>query len=314
MAAVIKRSLDGIGIRSLRVFVSVADSQSFSAAGRQLRLSASSVTNHVIALERILGLALFHRTTRMVSITPAGARFYSKAKKILDQVDEALHVVVPQSMLTGHLRVAASPAFATAFIAPNMDKFFNEQSGVTMELYAKTEKPNMIFEGIDVAFLLRDVVDEDSYSDIIGEIPRAFCASPSYLSRYGTPRNPDELTKHFCLGSVIAGKIEPWAIRDGKTIRYLHLNGRFATDNGAIQRFACRSGAGIGNFYRFQVEEELRNGDLVELLREYQVTTNKIYVVTPHREIIHPIVKIFISFVKNIYEDFTHRYKKNSEL
>lgn len=301
MAAVAKPSLDNAGILSLRILVAVADSGSFSATGRQLRLSASAVTNHVLSLERMLGVALFHRTTRTVSITPAGERFYKKARQILDQVDEALHDVAPGARLTGHIRVTAPPSFAMTIIAPNLGAFFEANPGISVDFIVSSAKPNMIADRIDVAFLLREAMEGNFASELIAENPRAFCASPSYLEKHGIPEGPEELSHHLCLGNMVAARAEPWAVRDGKTTRLVSVKGPLVADNGEMLRSACLSGAGIGNFYRFHINDDLENGRLVEVLARYQPDTNRTYAVTPHREMVRPLAQIFINFVKDVY-------------
>lgn len=301
MPSITRPSLDGAGILSLRIFTAVADSQSFSGAGRQLRLSASAVTNHVLGLERMLGLALFHRTTRTVRITPAGERFYNKARQILDQVDEALHDVAPGARLAGHIRVTAPPSFAMSVVGPNLGQFLEANPGVSVDFIVSSARPNMIADRIDVAFLLQDSVEGNFASELIAENPRAFCASPSYLEKFGTPQHPDDLSRHFCLGNMVAAKSEPWAVCDGRSTRLLNVKGPLVADNGEVLRSACLSGAGIGNFYRFHINDDLENARLIEVLAGYQPNTNRTYAVTPHREMVRPLARIFIAFVKTVY-------------
>lgn len=293
-------NLDAAGILSLRIFVAVAEARSFSAAARQLRLSPSAVTNHVLNLEGMLGVALFHRTTRRVTITAAGELFYEQTQAILNHIDDALQKLVPSSDPTGHIRVIAPPAFAVRIIGPNLGRFLNEHPGVSVDVIVSSATPDIIADRIDVAFLLRQEIDSKAPHQILSSSPRVFCATPDYLERHGTPQTPRDLLDHRCLSNMVASTAEPWAVMEGKEIQQIHVKGPLLSDNGSLIRSVCLAGSGIGNFYRFHVGDDLRNGDLVEVLREYQPNSNKIFVLTPHRRMIRPLVQIFIDFVGSV--------------
>jgi DNA-binding transcriptional LysR family regulator len=293
-------SLDAAGILSLRIFVTVAEAQSFSAAARQMRLSPSAVTNHVLSLERMLGVALFHRTTRKVAITAVGGRFYKQSVAILGQVEEALENVVPSQEPLGHLRVTAPPSFAVRVIGPHLGGFLTSHPKVSVDMIVSSAVPNMVADRIDVAILLREEPQGKLSHVPLGSNPRAFCASHEYVARAGTPRTPRDLAKHRCLANMVAGGAEPWSFRMGQEVRQIQVDGPLLSDNGEILRRACLSGTGIGNFYRFHVREDLEHGDLIEVLANYQPDTNRIYAMVPHREMVRPLAQLFIDFVRGV--------------
>lgn len=295
-----RTALDQASILSLRIFSAVAETRSFSAAARQLRLSPSVVTNHILALERAIGVALFHRTTRRVAITDAGERFYRRSTAIIREIEQTLSFVASDRQQDAHLRVTAPPSFALTALGPNIAKFLLQYPRITVDLMVTSAVPNMVSERIDVSFVLRDELDSKLPHLRLGPSGRAFCASPSYLARHGTPETPADLSRHKCLANIVAGVSEGWFVKLGRKLKPIQVEAQLLADNGEILRRACLDGAGIGNFYKFHVRENLKNGDLVEVLSAYQPDSNFVYAITPHREMILPQVGLFIEFVRSV--------------
>jgi DNA-binding transcriptional LysR family regulator len=291
-------ALDQASILSLRIFIAVAEAQSFSSAARQLRLSPSVATNHILALERAMGTALFHRTTRRVAITDAGERFYRRCTAILREIDLSL-TAAPDAQ-RGHLRVTAPPSFGLTALGPNLAAFLARQPYISVDLMVTSAVPNMISERIDLMFVLREELDSKLPHLRIAPSGRAFCAAPEYLSRHGTPATPADLARHQCLANMVAGTAERWTVKAGRTRRQIRVPAQLLADNGEVLRLACLNGAGIGNFYRFHVREDLAAGRLIEVLAGYQPHSNFIYAVTPHREMMLPPVQLFIEFVRSV--------------
>jgi DNA-binding transcriptional LysR family regulator len=293
-------TLDQASILSLRTFIAVADAQSFSAAARQLRLSPSVVTNHILSLERSIGVALFHRTTRRVGITDAGERFYQRSTAIIREVDQVVSALAPDQEPSGHLRVTAPPSFALKALGPNLAIFLARYPNISIDLMVTSTVPNMVSERIDVTFVLRDEPDSKLAHFRIAPSRRAFCASPRYLERNGVPGKPSDLARHRCLANMVAGAPERWMVKAGRTEKQIQVDAQLLADNGELLRMACLEGAGIGNFYRFHVSSDLEKGNLVEVLGAYQTDSNHIYAVTPHRKMIRPQTELFIGFVRSI--------------
>lgn len=293
-------ALDHASILSLRTLIAVAEAQSFSAAARQLRLSPSVVTNQILSLERSVGVALFHRTTRRVAITEAGERFYRRCVAIVREIEQTLSAVAPDGVQGGHLRVTAPPSFALSALGPNLATFLARHPQISIDLMVTSAVPNMIADRIDVMFVLREELDSKLPHFRIAPSGRAFCASPDYLARHGSPGTPADLARHRCLANMVAGAAERWTFKVGRTRRQIQVNAQMLADNGEVLRMACLDGAGIGNFYRFHVRDDLDNGRLVEVLGAYQPNSNFIYAVTPHREMVLPQVELFVGFVRSI--------------
>jgi DNA-binding transcriptional LysR family regulator len=300
MAALPAGILNDASILSLRCFVAVVETQSFSSAARQLRVSPSSVTKQVQGLEQALSVALVHRTTRRLSVTEAGERFYQHCQAILAQVDQVAAVVGADRELSGHLRVAAPPSFAAAVLGPRLPDFFARHSGLSVDIMVSSAMPDLIRDRIDVAITLQEEPASKLAHFRLADSPCALCAAPAYLARAGTPRVPEDLDQHDCLSSRFSQLAEPWMLHDGTGWQAISTRSRLLSDNGDLLRQTCLAGGGIGNFYRFHVEADLRAGRLVTVLPGYTVRPKTAYAVIPHRLIIRPQTRAFIDFVRRL--------------
>jgi DNA-binding transcriptional LysR family regulator len=292
--------LNNANILSLRCFVAVVETQSFSSAARQLRLAPSSVTKHVRLIETAVDVALLHRTTRRVAVTDAGERFYEQCLTILAQVEEAALGMVAEKQLCGHLRVTAPPSFAAAILAPRIHEFLASFPGLSLDVAVSSATPDLMRNRVDVAITLHEEPQSKLLHFRLGPCPLLFCASPDYLARRGTPRQPQDLTHHDCLSSRFSDLAEGWMIGREGAWRPVDLRFKLLSDNGDVLRLACMAGAGIGNFYRFHVQEDIRSGRLVPVLQDYESRSQSMFAIIPHREIVRPQAKAFIAFVSGL--------------
>ena len=301
MSALPTGILNSASILSLRCLVAVVETQSFSSAARQLRLAASSVTKHVQLLENALGVALVHRTTRRVSVTDAGERFYEQCVAILAQIDSAAAVAVAERSLGGHLRVNATPSFAATMLGPHLHRFLTDHPELSVDVMVSSATPDLIRDRIDVAITLQEEPESKLTHVLLAESPRAICASPLYVERFGMPRDPKDLDRHECISGRFSELAEAWILRHGRGDWHaVHVRSRLLSDNGDLLRQACLTGAGIGNFYLFHVKADLDAGQLVRVLPGYESKPKNIYAVIPHRQIVRPQTRAFIDFVRQL--------------
>jgi DNA-binding transcriptional LysR family regulator len=290
--------LNNASVLSLRCFVAVVETQSFSSAARQLRLAPSSITKHVQTLETAVNVALVHRTTRRISVTEAGERFYDHCLTILAQVDSAAAVMVEEQALSGHMRITAPPAFALTVLGPNIHVFLDEHPGITIDLIVTSGTPDLIRDRIDVAISLHSQPESKLAHFFLAASPREICASPGYIERHGTPAMPDDLPRHHCLSGRFSDLVEPWYFSAGTETWAINVKSRLLSDNGDLLRHACIAGGGIGNFYRFHVQNDLKEGRLVRVLPDFTPRPKDIYAVIPHRHLVRPQTRAFIEFTK----------------
>lgn len=302
MAARSNGMLNGASVLSLRCFAAVVETQSFSFAARQLRLAPSSVTKHVQFLEKSVHVALVHRTTRRVSATEAGERFYDQCLAILAQVDSAAAVMVAENELSGNLRVTAPPSFVASVVGPRIPEFLLAHPGISLDIVVTSAIPDLIRARIDVAITLGETPQSKLTHFLITACPLTLCASPSYIARSGAPEKAEDLVRHACLSGRFSDLAQGWTLRREGVWQVINGNSRLLSDNGELLRQACIGGAGIGQFYLFHVRDDIEAGRLVQVLPDHEPKPKNLFAVIPHRQIVRPQAKAFIGFVRGLVE------------
>ncbi|HEX4448848.1 MAG TPA: LysR family transcriptional regulator, partial [Polyangiaceae bacterium] len=184
-------------LETMRVFVAVAEAQGFASAARKLAMSAPAVTRAVSALEERLGTPLLRRTTRVVRLTDAGARYLADCKRILGEIDEAeAGAAGADADPRGLLRITASVNFGRMFVAPIVYEFLALHPRVAVQTLMVDRVVNLVDEGIDVGVRIAKLPDSALQAVRIGSVRRVACASPAYLARRGRPASPRDLEAH----------------------------------------------------------------------------------------------------------------------
>lgn len=289
-------------LTGLEVFAKVATAGSFSAAGRALGLSQTMVTKHIAALEARLGIKLFHRSTRRLSITEAGRSYLEASERILADLDAAEAAVAADRVEPrGLLRLNAPVAFGTRQIAPLLSEFAQRHPLVTVELGLNDRLVDLADEGWDLAIRIGSLSDSSLIARRIAACRTVVCAAPSYLAARGRPRTVSSLEKHNCLGytlSRVTG-VDRWAFGARGEIT-VPVSGNLRANNGDALRAAAIAGQGLAYLPTFIVADDLRAGTLVALdLDQPTVEFGGIYAVfLPDR---HPAAKVraFIDFIAN---------------
>lgn len=291
--------LNQASVLSLRCFVAVVNANSFSTAARQLRMAPSSVTKHLQLLERATGAALVHRTTRRISVTDAGEAFYARCVDILEQLEGAVAGIAGEQAAGGHLRVTAPPSFASEIMAPILPRYLEQHPGATVDLVVSSDVPDLVRERVDLAIFIGDELPTKQVQVVLAEAPQVLCASPAYLKAHGTPQSLADLELHRCLCPRFSEVAETWHLRSGPEWKSMRPRAVLLSDNGDALRRACIAGAGIGNFYRFHVGDDLTRRTLVEVLPQHPLRAKTIYAVLPHRHMIRPLVRDFTAFLRS---------------
>lgn len=289
-------------LTGLEVFAKVAAAGSFSAAGRALGLSQTMVTKHIAALEARLGVKLFHRSTRRLSITEAGRSYLETSERILADIDAAEAAVAADRVEPrGLLRLNAPVAFGTRQIAPLLSEFAQRHPLVTVELGLNDRLVDLADEGWDSAIRIGSLSDSSLIARRIAPCRTVVCAAPSYLAARGNPRTVSHLANHNCLGytlSRVTG-VDRWAFGARGEIT-VPVSGNLRANNGEALRTAAIAGQGLAYLPSFIVADDLRAGTLVALdLDQPTVEFGGIYAVfLPDR---HPAAKVraFIDFIAN---------------
>lgn len=293
---------------SMRVFQQVVDEGGFAAAARKLDLAPAVVTRLVGDLEQHLGVRLLQRTTRRLSLTPAGDAYLKRLRLILGEIDEADAMVHSHSReMSGAVRVLATPVLANHLIAPAAAEFLAQYPEVILDIDVHdVADPNM--EDYDVA-VVNDLVPIHS-STVVRTIHHAeamFCAAPSYLDRYGEPRTPEELKNHRCLRLRLPNtRLRPVTLidptQDDRKVE-VELNAVMLANHTDTLLRATVDGVGISSQALDLVASMLKAGQLRRVLAPW--ITNRISLVAalPSRKFLPARTRAFVDHLA----DFARR-------
>ena len=294
-------------LQSMRLFVRVANSDSFSAAGRAFGLSPASVSRHVNALETQLGVRLVHRTSRQLALTEAGQLYLQKAARILADIDALTeqvtqHQARPRGLLHVHTRVA----IGRDYLGPLLPGFLARYPEVTVKLFLTEEPRDLIGNNIDIAIRLGNL-DEPHLAmrKLSDAAERILFASPAYLERHGEVDQPEALLRHNCLTWPLDGRFEDghalWRFRDARGVRELRITGGLQVNNGDVLREAALAGIGIALLPSWCVAEDLAAGRLRRVLPHWQVTPTTfdhgIYAVYQRTRQTPPKIRVFVDYL-----------------
>jgi LysR family transcriptional regulator for bpeEF and oprC len=204
---------------TLRIFARVAEAASFTKAADGLNLPRSTVSTAVQALEARIGARLLNRTTRRVSLTEDGRAFYERCMRLLGDLEETETLFRQSARPTGKLRVDVPGRIGRLVIAPALPDFFAKYPDVDIEMGVSDRRIDLVQEGVDCAIRVGTLGDSGLVARRIGDLDIISCASRSYIARYGVPRKPSDLSRHWAVNyaSPASGRIEPWEyMQDGE--------------------------------------------------------------------------------------------------
>lgn len=248
-------------VTGMQVFARVAALGSFSAAARALGLSQTGVTKHVAALETRLGTRLLHRTTRRLTLTETGRGYLEACERILAEIAEAEAMAGAEGVEAhGTLRLNVPLSFGVREIAPALAAFAAVHPALTIELGLNDRRVDLIEEGWDLAVRIGTLADSGLIARRLAASRLLVCAAPDYLDRHGTPRAPEDLREHNCLGYTLSDS-SGWRFGD----RVYPVSGTLRAPNGAALVAAASAGLGLVYQPTFLVAEALRAGSLIAL-------------------------------------------------
>ena len=289
-------------LQEMSVFSKVVVSGSLSAAARELGISPALVSRRLAALENRLGVRLVNRTTRSLHLTVEGARYYDVCTRVLAEIEEAdAEVSVGRVEPQGALKVALPASFGHLHVAPLVPQFAARYPKVQLALSLSDRTVNIMDEGFDVAVCIADLQDSSLAARRLAPNRRVVCASPAYLRAQGTPRTPEELTKHNCLVTGDFAGNWDYKAPDGRpgTVR---VSGRYCCDNWEVLREWALAGLGVALKSTWDVHRQLEDGSLVALFPGYAFHSDvAIYAVYPHRRFLPAKTRVFIEFLAQAF-------------
>jgi DNA-binding transcriptional LysR family regulator len=257
----------------MRTFVRVTERGSLSAVARDIGVGQSTITRHLCELEDAVGVALLSRTTRRVTLTEEGSRYYSSSVQILRMVDQAGEEARNmREAPAGLIRISCTAAFGVLHLSRLIFAFQERYHDISVDLSLSDERINLVKEGIDIALRLGPLRDSSMKHRSLGRSQRLLAAAPAYLAEYGTPRVPQDLVGHEGIRmSNIAGSDTLSLGGPGGDRHVVSLDGRLRVDHGLAAREALLAGRGVGAAHRWLIDDLLASGQLEVVLPDYSL-------------------------------------------
>ena len=295
----------------IELFVQVAETGSLSRAAELLNLSNASASRHLAALETRLGVRLVERNTRRLYLTDTGQEFFQRSRAILADLRDAESTVNAAALNpTGVLRVTASLSFSMHHIAPLLREYTERYPNVSVHVEAANRYLDIIDNNIDVAIRNREV-EPDSNITIrrLAGTRRILTASPAYLSRYGVPREIDDLHRHKLLIYTHANNPNELRFTRGDEQQTINVKGLLESNDGQILRAAALDGMGILIQPSYIVYDDIVAGRLVPMLDDWDLPRLTVNLAYPSRKHLSAKVRTFIDFMAAHFEKMDYERK-----
>ncbi|GAB3392474.1 LysR family transcriptional regulator [Azotobacter armeniacus] len=280
------------------VFVQVAETRSFVAAGRALGISASAVGKRVARLEEKLGVRLFHRSTRSIALTAEGTLFLERSRRILAEI-EATELELSRTAGAPRGRLRVSLPLVSSLVLPVLADFMAEYPEIELDLDFTDRLVDVIEEGFDVVVRTGQLSDSRLSARRLGAFRLLVVGSPAYLERHGVPRRPTDLADHACLHYRFSntGKLEPWPLRRLPGEPEPNLPVSMVCNNIETRVCFALRGRGLACLPDFAIRDALAEGRLRSVLDDYMEGTGNFYLLWPSGRQVSPRLRAFIDFM-----------------
>lgn len=280
------------------VFVRVAETRSFVAASRLLGVSASAIGKSVARLEEKLGVRLFHRSTRSVTLTAEGTLFLERSRRILAEI-EAAELELSQATAAPRGRLRVSLPVVSSLVLPVLGEFMREYPAIELDLDFTDRLVDVIEEGFDLVVRTGNPTDSRLSARKLGHFNSMLVASPEYLARRGIPNVPADLLEHTCLHYRLphTGKLEPWALRQAPGDPELQIPTSMICNNIETRVCFALQGLGIAYLPEFAIAEPLADGRLRSILADRVERAGVFHVLWPASRHPSPKVRALVDFL-----------------
>lgn len=285
-------------LNALSAFVQAAECGSFTAAGRKLGVSPSAVGKAITRLEDRLGVRLFYRSTRAITLTPEGSCFLERGRRIFSEIEAAEQELMHAKQAPhGILRI--SLPLVGMLMMPTLSAFMQHYPEIELDIDFSDRLVNIIDEGFDAVVRAGDINDSRLVSRVLGQFELLLVASPGYLKKKGLPTKPTDLQHHACLHHRFAtsGKLEPWPLKPVHSVNIeLPVSAVVNTIEPLI--YMAEQGQGIVCLPDFSVRPQMAKGTLVQVLAPYTEHSGLFRLLWPSNRYMTPKVRAFVDFMK----------------
>jgi DNA-binding transcriptional LysR family regulator len=292
--------LGRIDLNSLLVLDAVVESGGFTAAADRLGIAKAKVSIQIRRLEELLGVTLFIRTTRQVTLTDEGRALHLECQPLLRGIEEAVEQIgAVKAELTGVLRLSTTVDHAVQSLAPAIARFAALHPKLQIDLRTGDRVTDLVVEGIDLSIRLGWLRDSSLRAAKLGEFDQYVVASPAYVRKHGRPRRPEELSEHEWVALTLLPTPLTWKFASTKgEAKVIHMKSRIKVDSPGALRALLRKGAGLSALDLYSAQEDLRSGALVRVLENWELPRGGIYAVYPSGRHVPVKVRAFIEFYR----------------
>jgi DNA-binding transcriptional LysR family regulator len=275
-------------------FVAVAETASFTAAAKRLRLSVAQISRQVAGLEARLKVKLFYRTTRRVTLTEAGGVYYRHCSHALEGLDDAERAVSDlQATPQGKIKLTAPITFGEERVMPLINDFMVLHPQLELECQLTNQLVDILADGYDLAIRLGHLQDSSMIARKLSSRERYVCASPDYVARFGAPHTLSELDRHHCL----VGEAGYWRFLEGDKTRSVKVSGRMQCNSAYSLVDAALKGLGLIQVPDYYVQDYIQQGRLLTVLDPYSEPEEGIWALYPFNRQLSPKIKMLVTYL-----------------
>ncbi|WP_313198853.1 LysR family transcriptional regulator [Rhizobium sp.] len=282
------------GFLDMLVFVRVTEAGSLSRAARELGFSLTVVSRKLSRLEERLGVRLINRTTRSLTLTEEGSRFYDRSVRILAEIEDAeTEAASGRDSAIGTLKVTATFAFGVRWLAPLLAEFQQSHPMLNVRLDTTDGLINIVEDGYDLAIRFGDLADSSLIARQLAPNRRVICAAPAYLDRSGRPSSIEDLVNY----DVVSFGDPPnshWTFDDGRSV---NVRSRLGSNNGELAHRWALQGRGLILKSIWDVEDDVASGKLEIVLPDQRLPAAPIHAVFPHNRLAAAKVRLCVDFL-----------------
>lgn len=284
-------------LESMSILVQVVEAGSFSAAARRLKMPLATLSRKISELEAHLNTRLLNRSTRLLTLTDAGANYLAAARRVLEDVEAAEREASGEyNAPKGELVLTAPVAFGRIHLTPVVTEFLKAYPEISIRLLLHERVTNLQEEHIDLAARLGRLPDSSLVAIRVGEVRSILCASTDYLAARGTPLHPAELSRHDCISFNPAGQSAGWDLRLNKTTQHFPVKFRFVVSNAQAAIDAAIAGLGIVQVFSYHVAKARAKGLLNPVLEEFIPPAIPMQLVYPAGRMLPLKLRAFLDF------------------
>jgi DNA-binding transcriptional LysR family regulator len=286
---------------NIEIFCLVAEQQSFSNAANHAGLTPAAVSRSIARLEQRLGIQLFHRTTRKVRLTQAGKEYFLECTQALKQIIDVEQRLKNNSIQpSGTIRMSLPTSFGHIRVLPILPSFQQLYPEIKLDIQLTNKNIDFITEGFDLAIRGRNIPDSNLIARRLENADLLIVASPEYLNKNGTPSDLADLQHHDCIQFLLpsTGKSMPWSVCIDREVIEIHTQGHLICNEDILATIPlARHGGGLLQICRFVIENDLRQGQLVEVLPQYSGAQRHFSLLYPKNKYEQRHIRLLIDFL-----------------